>query len=228
MEEFYTFISEQYILPFYLIVWIVAMARYRTYFDTPLKYYPMYLMYTFLTELLGYFIKYFDEFQIIDIEKYSWYNVIIFNIYSVISFLFFYYIYWRVVKNQTYRKWIKIGALTSIIGYVVSLFFQNPLYSNLYYADMLASFILLFNIWLYFKDKRSESSPYPSKHNLMFWMSLGLVIFYSIFPFLFWIGYEIPQIWIDYHLRSVLRILILFMYGTFLVGVLIHSRKAFR
>lgn len=153
MEEFYTFITEQYILPFYLLVWFVAMARYHTYFDTPLKYYPIYLMYTFLTELLGYFIKYFDEFQIINIEKYSWYNVIIFNIYSVISFLFFYYIYWRMVQNKKHKKWIKIGALASISSYVISLFFQNPLYSNLYYADMIASFILLFNIWLYFKEK---------------------------------------------------------------------------
>ncbi|AEM69539.1 hypothetical protein Murru_0485 [Allomuricauda ruestringensis DSM 13258] len=228
MEEFYTFITEQYILPFYLLVWFVAMARYHTYFDTPLKYYPIYLMYTFLTELLGYFIKYFDEFQIINIEKYSWYNVIIFNIYSVISFLFFYYIYWRMVQNKKHKKWIKIGALASISSYVISLFFQNPLYSNLYYADMIASFILLFNIWLYFKEKRSEPTLYPNKHNLMYWMSIGLVIFHLVFPFLFWVGYEAPKIWVDYHFRSILRILILFMYGTFLLGVLVHKRKAFR
>ncbi|WP_437397085.1 hypothetical protein [Flagellimonas lutimaris] len=228
MEGFYTFITEQYILPFYLIVWIVAMSRYHSYFDTPLKYYPIYLMYTLLTEVLGYLIKYFDEFQVVNIEKYSWYNVIIFNIYSVISFLFFYYIYWRMVQNKKHKRWIKIGALASIACYLISLFFQDPFYSNLYYADMIASWILLLNIWFYFKEKMSKASPYPNKHNLMYWMSIGLVIFYSIFPFLFWVGYEIPQIWIDYHFRTILRILILMMYGSFLVGVLVHKRRAFR
>jgi len=228
MEGFYTFITEQYILPFYLIVWIVAMSRYHSYFDTPLKYYPIYLMYTLLTEVLGYLIKYFDEFQVVNIEKYSWYNVIIFNIYSVISFLFFYYIYWRMVQNKKHKRWIKIGALASIACYLISLFFQDPFYSNLYYADMIASWILLLNIWFYFKEKMSKASPYPNKHNLMYWMSIGLVIFYSVFPFLFWVGYEIPQIWIDYHFRTILRILILMMYGSFLVGVLVHKRRAFR
>ena len=82
MEELFKFLSEQYIIPFYLIVWLVAMSRYHTYFDTPMKYYPMYLMYTFLTELLGYFIKFHDEFQVVSDSNYDWYNVIIYNIYS--------------------------------------------------------------------------------------------------------------------------------------------------
>ncbi|GLU44005.1 hypothetical protein [Allomuricauda sp. NBRC 101325] len=228
MEGFYTFITQHYILPFYLIVWIVAMARYSTYYDTPLKYYPMYLMYTLLTEVLGYLIKYFDEFQVIHVEKYSWYNVLIFNIYSVISFMFYYYVYWLVVKNKDHKKWIIIGALVTLASYAISLFFQDPFYSNLYYADIVASIILLVNIWFYIKEKKQEDSPYPMKYNLMFWTSLGLGVFHIIYPPLFWVGYEIPQIWIDYNFRTILSISILFMYGTFLIGVLVHSRKAFR
>ncbi|SDQ53647.1 hypothetical protein [Flagellimonas zhangzhouensis] len=228
MEGFYTFITQHYILPFYLIVWIVAMARYSTYYDTPLKYYPMYLMYTFLTEVLGYLIKYFEEFQVVNVEKYSWYNVLIFNIYSVIAFMFFYYVYWLVLKQKHNKKWIVIGAAVTLTSYGISLFFQDPFYSNLYYADMIASFVLLFNIWLYIKEKKQEDSPYPMKYNLMFWTSLGLGVFHIIYPFLFWVGYEIPQIWIDYNFRTILRISILFMYGTFLIGVLVHRRKAFR
>lgn len=114
MEELFKFLSEQYIIPFYLIVWLVAMSRYHTYFDTPMKYYPMYLMYTFLTELLGYFIKFHDEFQVVSDSNYDWYNVIIYNIYSVISFAFFYYLYWRLVKTDKYKKWIIVGAVTSL------------------------------------------------------------------------------------------------------------------
>jgi len=228
MEEFSNFISNHYILPFYLLVWIAAMVRYRTYFDTPLKFYPIYLMYTFLTELLGYFIKFYDEFQVVSDNKYDWYNVIVYNIYSVISFSFFYYIYWYAVKQKKYKNWIKIGAAVSLSSYIISLFFQDPFYSNLYYADLVASMILLWSILLYFKEIRLEPYLYPIKHNLMFWTSLGLAIFHIIFPYLQIIGYEAPEIWIEYEFRSILKILILFMYGTFLIGVLIHKRKAFR
>ena len=228
MEELYKFISEHYILPFYMIIWLVAMARYNTYFDTPLKYYPMYLMYTFLTELLGYFIKFHDEFQVVSDGEHNWYNVIIYNIYAVISFLFFYYIYWRIVQNKKYKEWIKIGAGICLASYIVSLFFQDPFYSNLYYADLIASMILLVNIGFYFKEKWMEPSSYPMKDNLMFWMSLGLAIFHIFFPFLHIIGYEAPEIWINYNFRDILKILILIMYGSFLLGVLIHKRRAFR
>ncbi|MCK0160187.1 hypothetical protein [Allomuricauda sp. F6463D] len=228
MEGLYNFVSEHYIMPFYIMVWLVAVMRYRTYFDTPLKYYPIYLMYTFLTELLGYFIRFNDEFQVVNDDTYHWYNVIIYNIYSVISFMFFYYIYWLIVQNEKRRKWIKVGAVVSLSAYLISLFFQDPFYSNLYYADVVASMILLLTIGYYFKEKRSESSPYLMKDNLMFWTSLGLVIFHIFFPFLLLIGYEAPEIWIQYNLRGILKILILIMYGSFLVGVLFHKRRAFR
>lgn len=228
MEGFYTFLTEQYILPLYLIVWIVSVARYRSYFDTPLKYYPIYLMYTFLTEVLGYLIAHHEDFQFFSEEEYNWHNVIIFNIYSVISSQFFYYIYWKVLKIEKHRNWVKYGAVISLLGFVVSLFFQDPFHMNLYFADLLASTILVFAIVLYFKEKGNETSSYPWKHNLMFWMSLGMLVFYAIFPFLFLIAYEIPKIWTEYRLRDVLKVLIVIMYGSFMIGVIFGKRKAFR
>lgn len=228
MEELYKFLAQQYYIPLYFIVWLVAVFKYRSYFDTPLKYFPVYLMYTFLTELLGYFIKYHEEFQFFSDERYNWHNVIIYNIYSVITFLFFYYIYWRVLKIAKHKKWVKYGTIIAMLSYVVSLFFQDPLHMNLYYADLLASTILLVLIGLYFKEKKDEGPLQPMKYNLMFWTSLGLVVFHLIFPYLFVIGYEAPKIWAKYQLRQVLQVLILFMYGTFMLGFIVSKRKAFR
>ncbi len=188
----------------------------------------MYLMYTFLTELLGYFIKFHEEFQVVNDNRYNWYNVIIYNIYSVIAFMFFYYIYSQVLQQAKHKKWVVIGAGLSLMSYIISLFFQDPFYSNLYYADLVASMVLLSIIWLYYKEKKIEFSPYPQKHNLMFWTSMGLAVFHLFFPFLIIIGYEAPKIWVDYNLRGILWIFILFMYGSFMVGVMVHKRKAFR
>ena len=228
MEEFYNFITEQYFLPFYLIVWLVAMVRYRTFFDTPLKYYPIYLMYTFLTELLGYLVKHTDEFQFFSEEKYNWHNVIIFNIYSVIAFAFFFYIYWNVLQSKKHKRWVVYGGMVSFFSYLISLFFQDPLHMNLYYADLIASMVLLFDIGLYVREKRCEEATYPIKHNLMFWTSLSLAVFHAIFPYLFLIAYEAPEIWAQYQLRDVLKVLIIFMYGTFMIGVILGRRTSFR
>lgn len=185
-------------------------------------------MYTFMTEILGYFIKFHEEFQIVSNNDYDWYNVIIYNIYLTLSYLFFYYIYWKTVKEEKHKKWIRYGAGISLTGYAISLFFQNPFYSDLYYADLLASWVLLFSIWLYLKEKKAEISPYPLRYNLLFWTSVGLAVFQLFFPYLIIIGYEAPNIWITYNFREVLKILILIMYGSFLIGVLIHRRRAFR
>ncbi len=227
MEDLYAFLTQQYYLPLYLIVWLVAVFRYRSYFDTPLKYFPIFLMYTFLTELLGYFIKYHDQFQFFSEEEYSWHNVIIYNIYSVITSMFFFYIYWKILKNPRYKNWVVYGTIASILGYVISLFFQDPLHANLYYADLGASLLLLAFIGLYFKEKRKEPGPYLIKNNLMFWTSLGLGVFYASSPFLFVIAYEIPEWWTNYRLRDVLKVLIVFMYGAFMIGLLLGRRKAF-
>lgn len=156
MEEFYKFMATQYHIILYVVVWFAAIVHYRNYFDTPLKYFPVYLMYTFLTELLGYFISFHDSFQFFSDERYNWHNVIIFNIYSVITFPFFYYIYWRVLKNEKHRKWVKHGTVISMSVYVISLFFQDPFHMNLYYADLVASMVLLTIIGLYFKEKKER------------------------------------------------------------------------
>ncbi len=227
MDGFYTFIIEQFYIPLYFVVWLVAVIRYRSYFDTPLKYFPIYLMYTFLTELLGYFIKYHDQFQFFSEEEYSWHNVIIYNIYSVVTALFLYYIYWRVLTIEKHKNWIKYVTATSLLGYMVSLFFQDPFHMNLYYADLLASLLLLFVITIYFREQRLAQAAYPRRYNLMFWISFGLAGFHAVFPFLFLIAYEAPHIWAEFQLRNVLKVFIVFMYGSFFVGFLLSKRKAF-
>ncbi|NDV16268.1 hypothetical protein GO009_09540 [Muricauda sp. TY007] len=227
-NELYTILVEYYTIPLYLIAWLFAVARYKSYFDTPLKFYPVFIMYTFLTELLGYFIQFNEEFQFFSDERYDWHNVIIFNIYSVVTFLFFYYIYWRVLKVQKHKSWVKYGALVGVLAYIISLIFQNPFHTNLYYADLVASIVLLVDISLYFKEKKRETNPYPQKYNLMFWTSLGLAIFHIFFPFIFLMGYKAQYIYVEYHLHDFLMMLIVFMYGTFIIGIIIHKRKAFR
>ncbi|RDY60843.1 hypothetical protein [Flagellimonas nanhaiensis] len=226
--EIYDFLKEHYFVPFYLLTWIISVLTYRRYFDTALKYFPMFIAYTFFTELLGYFIKYHEEFQFFSDDRYSWRNIIIYNIYQVVTFLFFYWVYWRVLKSKTYKKWVKYGAVVAMFSYAVSLFFQNPFYVSLYYADVIGSLVLLMCIILYFKEKRMETNPYPQKHNLLFWVSVGTFIFYLLAPYIWLTGYLRYDIWVTYYFWKVLIVLIMIMYSLFIIGLLMGKRKAFR
>lgn len=86
-EELFKYLTEHFYVPLYLITWVISIFRYRRYFDTPLKYLPMIIIYTFFTELLGVLIKYNNNFQFFSDGRYAWHNVIIYNVYQIV-FLF--------------------------------------------------------------------------------------------------------------------------------------------
>ncbi|TAI49515.1 hypothetical protein [Flagellimonas allohymeniacidonis] len=227
-QEFFEFLKEHYFIPFYFVTWVIAVFSYRKYFDTVLKYLPVLIAYTFFTELLGYFIKYHENFQFFSDERYNWHNVIIYNIYQVVVFSFFYWVYWKTVVTAKHKTWIKYGAIITFVAYLVSLFFQDPFHTNLYYADLVGSLVLLFAIYIYAKEKRADKSAYPLRQNLLFWISLGLAIFYLFFPFIFLIGYLKYEIWAQYNLQTILVILIVLMYALFSIGFILGKRRAFR
>nr|WP_299384649.1 hypothetical protein [Allomuricauda sp.] len=227
VQELLNFLRENYNIGLYLVTWVIAVYRYRRYFDTVMRFFPIFIMYTFLTELLGYFIKYNDNFQFFSGDS-SWHNVIIYNLYSIVSFLFFFYIYWVVLKKEKNRKIVKYGAILSMLVYVTSTFFQDPFHINLYYADLVASLFLVYCIWIYFQEKKSEEDAPPLSKNLLFWVSLGLVIFHIPFPFIFLAAYEAPAFYSTNNLHQVLMGLIVVMYALFIIGFWVGQRKAFR
>lgn len=228
IQELLNFIEDSYYIPLYLLAWIIAVGRYRSYYDTVLKYFPVFIIYTFLTELLGYFIKHTDEFQFFSDYRYTWHNIIIYNIYSVLSFSFFYYIYWSILKIDKHKTRVKYAAIVGLSSYLISLFFQNPFHKGLYWADLIASIVLLYAIGLYFIEKRKENSYYAMRDNLMFWISIGLFIFHIFFPFIFIAAYDFPIFYYEYQLHEILKIFIVIMYLCFIIGFLMGKRKAFR
>jgi hypothetical protein len=152
--------------------------------------------------------------------------VIIYNIYQLIFFLFFYRVYHRALKKESHKKWVKYGSYLCILAYIVNSIIANPLHNRLSYAHIVGSFILIFILVLYFLEKKSEESFYPQKHNLLFWVSMGLLTFYLIFPLVLIFGNI--SIDVQFYLRRTLLSLIGIMYGCFIIGLLAGKRKAFR
>lgn len=221
------FLKSNYTILLYLVILIVSMLTYRKYFDTALKLFPIYMAYTFFTELLGYFIVTFEAFTFFEDINYSWHNVAIYNLYSVLVFSYFCWVYYQVLKKNVHKKIVRWGSLGILFSFLVSSTFQNPLHTGLFYSEALASWFLVLVICFYFKERKRKGRLVFDKNNLMLWISMGLLLFHALFPFLYVTGFLKPEVWIQYHFRDILKIWIVVSYSFFLTGLILGQRNHF-
>lgn len=228
LQELFTYLTEYFYVPLYLITWVIAVIRYRRYFDTPLKFFPMIIIYTFFTELLGVLIKYNNNFQFFSDGRYAWHNVIIYNIYQIVFFIFFFEVYRKVVQSQSLKKQIRYLSIVCVSAYVINAIVYNPLHRQMTYGHIIGSVMMIYILIIYFREKYVEETPYPLKFNLMFWLSSGLTIFYTFFPIISIIYLLKLNIGIQIYFRPILLTSIALMYGLIIIGLIIGKRKAFR
>ncbi|MCK0160186.1 hypothetical protein [Allomuricauda sp. F6463D] len=201
---------------------------YRKYFDTTLKYFPIFIAYTFFTDLLGYFIKFNDSFQFYSDGRYSSLNIVVYNVYQFVAYLFFFWVYLKTLKKAKHIKLVKYGIYIVVSGYIVNMIFQNPFYKGLYYGELIGSWVLLASIIFYFREKKMENVTYPQWKNLLFWVSAGSFVFYLVTPYIFLIGSINDHVWFEYHFQQILFVLIAIMYCFYIIGLILGHRKAFR
>lgn len=227
-EDLIRIFKEHYYIPLYLLTWIISVIRYRSFFDTPLKFFPMLIIYTFFTELLGYFIKYSNEFQFFSDSRYNWHNVVIYNVYQLVFFLFFFTVYKKILSGNRIKKLIFYLTLVSTLSYLINAIALNPLHNQMTYAHIVGSIMMVYILVRYFQQLFKTGDFRTLKFNLLFWISIGLLIFYVAFP-LIMISYKLKVgIQIQVYFRPILIISILLMYGFIILGLLIGKRKAFR
>ena len=225
-EQFSLFIKHHNYIVIYGITWLVSVKYYKKYFDTALKFFPMIIAYTFFTELLGYLIGTSEKYAFFNKLESS--NDIIYNIYGLVFFSYFQFVFWRLTNGKSHKKVILILWIISLSSFIVNSFFQNPLTRILFYATSLAAILLAISIVVYWLDKKSDWSWKIDRYNLMAYVSAGLFVFYLTFPFIFLTNFLKYDIWVKYHFRAIHKSLIVIMYGLFCLGFYISRRKAFR
>lgn len=225
-QELLILLKDFFFIPIYFVALIVAMLNYKKFFDTALKYFPLIIAYTFFNELLGCLIRYSDSFAFF--PQFTRTNQIIYNVYILIFFLYFYSVFRKVIHNEKIKRSIKWGIFLVVACYIANSFYQNPFQIDLIYANAIGSWLLVGCGILYFKNLNPPFAWSFDKNNLMFWTSLGLIVFYFFFPILFLIGYLHYETWVLYNFKLVLKVLITLMYALFCVGFIFSQRKAFR
>lgn len=202
----------------YIIVFVVAIYKFPLYKETPLRFIPFILLFTVLTEFFGGYLKvvYSDVFS----------NVIIFNVYYLIYFTFFFYLFMKVIEEKRFKRYIKICIAVFWIFYLSDLVFTDIFDDSFTRSYIAGASGLIFCIILYYISILQSSLVLIIKNDLLFWMSVGL--------FLFYIGYipiKIMKTWFyesDNFFSLLLIIqfsLIIVMYLFFLIGFLWMKKR---
>ncbi|MCK0188375.1 hypothetical protein [Arenibacter sp. F20364] len=213
--------------PLYAVTLLIALIKYPKYYSTPLKYFPILLMYTFLTELLGYFTKHYEVFHISIFSSFIRHNVIIYNIYNLVFFSYFFYVYWSYIGNKKYRKFIIFAAIFYLLVSLINPFFQSFKLESQVYSYLAGALAIIICIVLFFMEHRNNSKTLDYRFTGIKWISIGLLIFY--------VGYSpikasrfynyTYQINEYVHLRRMHLLLILLMYISIIIGFLRMKRK---
>src|SRR5690606_38754785 len=105
--------------PLYAITLLIALIKYPKYYNSPLKFFPVLLMYTFLTETLGYITRNHEVYQIAIYSSFVDHNVIIYNIYNLIFFSYFLYVYRSSINTKKYKENIFYGSILFFVAALV-------------------------------------------------------------------------------------------------------------
>ncbi len=218
------FLKYNHFFLFYVLAMVYSLVKYRYYFDSVLKYFPIIIGYTLLSEILGLLIRDNENFQLIYAEGYSYYNQMIFNIFDIVFFLYFLYVFWNSISKNSIKKIIKYGSLVFITVSVVNTFLQDIMLTPQILTVIVGSILIVACSIVYlFQVIKINGHSYRS--DLLFWISVGLVVFYTFYPILLSIGVWNEAYYENYKIYSLLQILISAMYLCFIIGFIVTKRK---
>lgn len=202
----------------YVIVFVIAVYKFPLYKTSSLRFIPLILLFTILAEFSGGYIKYY--FKSVDS------NVIVFNLYYLFYFSLFFYIFKRIIEEAKFKSYIKICIAVFWVVYLSDVIFTD-IYSQSFFRSYIAGAGgLIFCIILYYISILQSSLVLVVKNDLLFWISVGL--------FLFYVGYipiKIIKSWYylyDNFFELLLIIhfsLIIVMYLFFLLGFLWMKKR---
>lgn len=211
----FEYLTGNYYMAFYFIALFLSLKRYPLYYTSILRFLPILITYTILTELLGYLIVESDSFQIVTDDPYSYANNVIYNIYDIVCFLFFYYVFFKALKIRLHKTLIISGVILYVLTSLVNPFYEDFIIFPQIFASSIGSIFLIICICCYFYElNKGVQSP----HILLVWISIGLLIFNLFIPFILYLGiYNLP-LYEELNLRQIHYLSIAALYTCWIIG----------
>lgn len=202
-----------------LIAALTGSIYYKKYSNSFLKYF-LYLLW-FIVGLE------FTVWAIKECYDATLQNNFIYNVATSIQYGYFFLLYYKSLNTQKYKKWVLYFLLTFIVSVVINfiwgqkLMITGPFHS---YTFTLGAILLIISIALFFAEILNSEKVLYFKRYLMFWISVGLVLFYSgIIPFVLSLNF-LPALLSSDSLSIIFFTLNFMMYTCFTIGFIV-SRK---
>ena len=219
------FFQQPFIL-LYAVVVGVSIWKFPKYYDSPLRFLPVLLMYTLLTEIAGAVLRDDEAYSLLLKEFYFNNNWLIYNIYNFVFFAYILYVYHAYFRSARWRKLAGWGAALFFLTSVVNAFLQDFFTVSQLYAYGLGGLLMIVFSGKYLAQEYPRRREVPFWRNLLVWISGGIFVFYLGYLPVKYLRYGIAYQLLDPipYITEVHTTLIMLMYGAFLAGFLLMAR----
>lgn len=147
---------------------IVASIYFYKYKNSQLKYFLLFLWYIVINESIG---KYY-----IDVIGRQFFEI--YNIYVFIKFNFLFFIYWSFLRKKKYKRLTKVFAILFTIVYAIDVtYLENFSQELMSYSFMIGSSFLIIVIFFYYIEILNSEKVFNITKDILFWISLGVLLF---------------------------------------------------
>jgi xanthine/uracil permease len=103
-------------------------------------------------------------------------NYWIFNIFILVSFLFYFYWYYSIIKKKLYKKIIFIFSIIFGVFTVLNFFILN--WDGYHFPSFVfGALITIIGSFLFFSELLKSNQILYIKNKLSFWIAIGLLLF---------------------------------------------------
>ncbi|WP_146052846.1 hypothetical protein [Aquimarina sp. I32.4] len=147
---------------------IVATIYYNKYRNTHiLKYIIFLIWYVALNEIIGLYIR-----------SKNWDTALPMNIYNVVNFTFILILYRSYLNEKKSKKIALVFCIIYLIAFIINGFYENYYIKFQSIPYIIAAFAVIITISLYFREILNSEEVLNAKRNLLFWISVGLLIYF--------------------------------------------------
>ncbi len=156
------------------IAFLIAVFHWQKVKNSYWKWFVVYLGIIVLSEIAGLTLLY--HFKLV------WSSRNLYTYFVIpLEFLFFFWLYFRYYENRSARYWPLVGAVIYAVAALVNFIFYPHTNIGLFpFSYMLGIILVLALAILFFYQLMVGNELLGFKYNTMFWVSLGLLIFYLV------------------------------------------------
>ena len=151
---------------------IVGALRFRSLQPKPVRWLVPFLSATLVAEVAG-----------LIMVRMSIQDLWIFNLFTCGEFVFYSFFYLNVLENQRVKKIIRYAIGFYLLLFLINIFWIEGFYRFHTITYRIGSVMIVVWAYLYFRQLMRSSAYSPVLRNPIFWISTGLLFFYTGFFF---------------------------------------------